>query len=266
MMFERWPQLTLPVLGGKTPTEAAKEPSQQIPVLAAILLLELAADADPQILDFNDLRKQLGLPTAERIDPTELDGVQMTLARMHRIMADKFSDDELVMHFNRTLVVHFREAILNLGREAVSRESLRDKLNQIEVYGVLAECQRELAQSLPYIEQARSLAEARGDSSAPWDLAELAIQIDLGQSEAAHQMLQHIRAQHMEEPGVVQRLTEILMEAGVIGPDGMPLGPPPEEESSIVLPGGQEAASGELWTPESASASGGEKSKLWTPD
>ena len=52
----------------------------------------------------------------------------------------------------------------------------------------------------------------------------------------------------------------------LICPDGMPLGPPPEAEPGIIVPGGHEAASGELWTPDGAGATSGEKSKLLTPD
>ena len=38
----------------------------------------------------------------------------------------------------------------------------------------------------------------------------------------ADRLLQHVRDQHIREPGVAQALFQILSEAGIIGPDGRP--------------------------------------------
>jgi hypothetical protein len=76
-------------------------------------------------------------------------------------------------------------------------------------------------------------------------------------------MIQHIQAEHIREPGVADALRNLLVQMGVMRPDGTPVADltgqqhpgqaaePPEQESK-------------LWTPDSEQ-SGGEK-KLWTPD
>ena len=95
--------------------------------------------------------------------------------------------------------------------------------------------------------------------------AELALRIERGDLAEAQQLITEIRAKHFQEEGVAQGLLQILQAAGVVGPDGMPVGPPPEDTSGIVVPGSASGASGEIWTPDAEHPGKGDKPAIWTP-
>jgi hypothetical protein len=71
--------------------------------------------------------------------------------------------------------------------------------------------------------------------------------------------LNHIQAEHIREQGVGEAVTNLLMQAGVLRPDGTPAMPP----EAATAPAAEEQA-GKLWTPDSESGGGG--GELWTPD
>ena len=113
----------------------------------------------------------------------------------------------------------------------------------------------------------RLLSEA--DRVANWDLLELSLRFERMESAEITRLMSHIESQHGREPGVIEALTQMLVQMGVLRPDGtpaMPQGPPPAAAPSIVVPGGQPEEPGKIWTPDGSSGSSeGEKPKLWTP-
>lgn len=265
VIFNVWPQTPHPALDGKTLVEAAADPALHIQAQAAVLLLELGMQADPTELDFNRLREQLQLPTVGPVDPDTLaDRQYIPIARLARVQADKLTDEELVQQYHRATWFNFNTAQWHLGQEVLRRENLGDKIDIAEVLGQMAELAPTPEQAGHYLEQARQIADQRGESNVPWDLAELALQIDDGNVEAARRLFEHIRTVHGREPGVGQQLATILMDAGLLRPDGSPAAMPAQAEAQpgLIIPGATEEP-GKLWTPEQAGD--GEK-KLWIPD
>ena len=63
-----WPNLPMGVLDGKTPRQAVADPAGQIRVQAIILQMDLAEPVENP--EYNKLRRSLGLPTLEPIDPS----------------------------------------------------------------------------------------------------------------------------------------------------------------------------------------------------
>ncbi len=132
------------------------------------------------------------------------------------------------------------------------------------MYGILAQVEPDTQRAIGYLNQARDAAEAAKSSTAPWDLAELALRIARGDVAEADSLLHHVRDQHIREPGVAQALFQILTEAGIIGPDGRPTAAAQAEAPGIVVPGSTAAEPGKIWTPGGDQPSG-KKSALWTP-
>jgi len=96
----------------------------------------------------------------------------------------------------------------------------------------------------------------------------LSLRFQRAESTEISRLLGHLQSDHIEEPGVAQALTELLVGLGVIHPDGTPAVLPDEadeEESSLLIPGASGAKPGELWTPESQKPAG-DKPAIWTPD
>jgi hypothetical protein len=267
MLFNRWPDMPQKLFGGRTARRAAADAAQRIKLLGAILLLELATEQVTEDMDFNELRRLLGLPAQEPIDPTGVSLNELPLVRLSRIDPKRLSDEALLDLYRRA--DHYRHvaALRKLAPEVVSRPSLADKIDRAEVYGVLAQIEPDTERALGYLDQARKAAEAAKASTAPWDLAELAMRIARGDIADADRLLNHIRNDHIREPGVAQALYQILMEAGIIGPDGKPTMPAPAREAAgIVVPGGAASEAGKIWTPGGDQPAGGKKSALWTPD
>ena len=82
-----------------------------------------------------------------------------------------------------------------------------------------------------------------------------------GNAEEAQRLLRHLQEEHMDEPGVAQKLMEMLVAAGVVGPDGSPAGPPPAGGPGLAVQPNQPS---KLWTPDDAAPSEA-KGKIWTP-
>ena len=86
--------------------------------------------------------------------------------------------------------------------------------------------------------------------------------IGLRDGEAVTRLIQHIDKQHKREPEAIQACVHMLMEAGLIRPDGTPV--QADEESPPAAGESPAAEPGKLWTPDSNQpATAG---KIWTPD
>ena len=271
ILLNRWPEMPQRLFGGKSAKHVAGDPGKRIKLLGAILLLELSTGQVASDFDFNELRAKLALPSGQPIDPKQVSLPDLPLARLARVDVKPLSDDELIDLYRRA--DHYRHipALQKFGHEVIARPSLdkpQDKaegLDKAEVYGILAQIEPDTGQAIAYLEQARKVAEASKKSSAPWDLAELALRIARGEVPEADRLLHHIRDQHIREPGVAQALFQILTEAGIIGPDGKPHAAAEREAPGIVVPGAAAAEPGKIWTPGSDQPTGGKKSALWTP-
>ena len=267
LLLDRWPEMPQKVFGGKSASQIAGQADQRIKLLAAILLLETATDRVAPGVDFNALRRKLGCDEQKPIDPSQVSLAELPLVRLGRVEVKKLSDEGLVDLYRRA--DHYRHiaALRKLAHEVIARPELDKQLDKAEVYGLLAQIEPDTKQAIAYLDRARETTEKAGKSTAPWDLAELAMRISSGDVAEADRLLHHIRDQHLREPGVAQALFEILAEAGIIGPDGKPTaGPPPSQDAAgLAVPGAAPAESGKLWTPGSDEPTAGKKSALWTP-
>ena len=268
VLGELWPEMPQRAFNGKTAQQAAAAPALRNRVLAAILVLEWAIDHGASDFDFNILRSKLGLPTSGPIDPRQSPPPKLTLPRLSRVDVKGLSDQTLLDLFHQAEHYRHMSALRALAAEALARPTLEKQLDKAEVYGVLAQTESDTAKAIEYLNKARVAAEAAKSSTAPWDLAELAMRIARGEPVEADRLMQHIRTEHMREPGVAQALFQILTEAGIIGPDGRPNIPSERAAaaSPLVVPGAAAAPEqGKIWTPGSEQPSGGKKSALWTP-
>ena len=261
-VLTRWTKTSLAALAGKTPEEAARDERLQTRLLAAILILELSF-TEPSVGDlFGELRRQLGLPAAAPIDPGVAPVEHLPLARLHRVEWSKADDDTLLNANRRALFAAAHIALRKISLEVVSRDSLKSRIPLAQVYGLLARLDDDSTAALSYLDKARAAAEAVKESTVAWDLQEATMRLERGEPEEFTQILSHIQREHGREPGVAQALAQILVEAGLMTPDGRMVRPP-EESGGLVLPGSP-AEQGKIWTPESE-AGGGKKSALWVP-
>ncbi len=229
VLLNRWPAIPQKIFGGKSAAQVASEPAMRIRLLAAILLLEASVDPLTSDFDFNELRAKLALPLAEPIDPRTQPPDRLPLVRLGRVDVKQLSDDQLVRFYLRADAYRHIVALRKAAHEILARPSLEGakigrerELHRSEVLGLLAQIEPDTAKAIDYLNKAREAAETGKVSTAPWDLAELGLRIARGEVTEADRLLQHIRSEHIREPGVAQALMQILVDAGIIGPDGRP--------------------------------------------
>ena len=268
LVLQKWPKLSQPVFGGRTAEHAASEPEYRTRVLAGIWLLQLS-DADTGAETYNELRRKLNLPEVGDLDSAGLDMNRVPLGRLSRFKPESLSDDQLKPAFNRAAVANYALAMRRLAPEVVKRPNLPVAEYKLSAYRFLVRYAANSDEALKLIDEARKLAEANKQSSAPWDLMELSFRIQRGEAPAVLQLIDHLQRQHGREPGVAQAMVQLLVQTGLVGPDGrlnIGAAPAASAASPLVVPGAAAADTGKLWTPDAPQAGGEKKSSLWLPD
>src|SRR5205823_245588 len=112
-----WPNLQMGVLDGKSPRQAVADPAGQIRVQAIIVQMDLAEPVENP--DYNKLRRSLGLPTLELIDPTGVRVEMLSPARQTRLEVAKMTDEQLVAVYRRAVVTAAPRLLRRIGLEIV---------------------------------------------------------------------------------------------------------------------------------------------------
>jgi len=260
-ILEKWPETPRTSLGGKTPREAQGDATLRLALAAAVTVLEQGTNNHKYAETFAELRQELGLPVPGEIDPSEVELDRLPLGRGTRLQMQKLSDDDLVSLYRRAAIAGAMSVVAHAAREAAGRATLHDRIPPVEAYQRMIDQEDDTDKAIALVGEARQAGEARGESSAIWDLMELELQIVEGQPEKANELLQHLRAEHIEEPGVAEQLYQLMYALGAT-PDQVPL-PGGEAPAGEPQPAGAAEATGKIWTPDSETGGGGQK--LWTP-
>jgi hypothetical protein len=263
-IVDRWPTLPRPALGGKTPRAAATHVELHIPLMAAVLILEHGSGNGRDAAAIAQLRQDLGLPQPDAIDPQGQSIIGLRLSRVPRLKMEHVADEDLVQLYRRSLMTAAQAAVACLAQEAVKRPSLASRIPPNEAYQRLVAAEPDPDRALVWIEAARQRSQSAGESTAPWELAELDLHIASGNPEQAREALARIERDHLGDPQVAAALYQLLYERGVIRPGEVPVSTEPDEGALASVASGEEPSGSRIWTPDSDRPSGG-KSTLWTP-
>ncbi len=262
-LMNRWGELKLGVLDGKSPREAAALPEYAVKLSAAVLVLEFLAHRAIGDFDLNELRTELGLPTLDPIDPGQIDMGTLPLVRLVRVEVEKAAAAAVLIGFQRASAFGAVEAAKKFAQAVIDQPSLADRPERLTAYRTLAQTAGDPVKALEYIGQGRQATLAQQQSCAPWDLMELPVRMALRQPQEATRLANHIQSNHIEEPGVAEALMRFLVQIGAIRPDGTAAAQPAAAPMAPAEPAAAEEP-GKIWTPD-GDQPGGEK-KLWTPD
>ncbi len=186
--------------------------------------------------------------------------------RLVRVNVDELSDEELTNAYYRAGAFAIRPAMRKFAEAVLARPSMSDASVRFHAYATMVRTEDDIAKALEYVEQGRRAAGAQKISCASWDLMELSLHLGGRDGDEVMRLVQHIERHHLNEPGVAEALTRMLIEVGLLRPDGSPAFQPegPMSDMAEAAEPAEEPSSG-LWTPDSgqpAAASG----KLWTPE
>jgi hypothetical protein len=269
-MLEVLPGQPIKALGGRTPREVASDPAYRIRLLGLIRTYEIEYQQKRQSADFNELRRRLGLPPQETLDPTDVDMEHAPLLRLGRYDYAKMTDQQLLLVVRRAGAVSHVEALRRAAQVALERDSLKGKFDKCDAYEILGQLESDLDKAIEYNRLAQESAKDAGRSPARYLLSEFDLRLARRESGELSRIIQQLQSKHMREPGIAEAVYSKLVSLGVINPDGSPRG------GAGPTPAAATASASGLWTPDSiraattaaapAAAAGDEqKSKLWLP-
>lgn len=270
-LLNKWVDIQLDVLDGKTPTEASNDPALRQKLLAAILVLESGQQQHDNLELYDNLREKLGLPTSKAASAFE-DVRRTPLMRLSKLDTALMNDEDLLLAYTLAAQNSLWMAIVKLGSEIIQRESLKQRVNLADVYARLAKYTMDRDRAIDLIQDAQQFEVARGESPARWKVSELGMRLATGDSTGAQQLLNAIQSQHMNEPGIPQLLVQMLSQFGLIRPDGRPINAPPDAGAPAGSPlaGGLDPAANPAAGPSLAVGAPPQeqdesKGKLWLP-
>jgi hypothetical protein len=261
--------------GGKTLREVAADPNRRVEALAHILIREQVAEAERIEFDFDEVRRTLGLPVPEPIDPSGVRLETISLSRLRRIEASKLNDEQLEKQLSRALSFNAVTAARKFATELLGRDRPDSKLGKLELCSLLARLAPNSDDALDFILQAQGAAAAANKSPAELLLQELPIRIERGEMDDLKRIIQTIETKHMREPGIAQAYVQLLVQYGLVSPEqlaqmgllGPGMGGPQPGRGRMPAAPAAAPASGGVWTPDGPAAAPAPagKSKLWLP-
>lgn len=262
-VLEQWADIPVTSLDDKTPRAVVGDPAYRIPLAAAVQMFEELVDSQRLVIDFHELREQLGVPEPEAIRSATVDIQGLAPAQYARVAPDVLSDGDLLMLLERAVFCRARKATTQLGEEVLRRPSIADHVDLAALHVTLAELSHNTDDAINHLKEAQKIAVAHKKSPAMHLLRELPFRFIRGESEEATAILQRIQTHHLQEPGVSQGLYNILVQFGIIRPEGQPATAAQSPEMSEPAP-----APSQLWTPDGPPPAADEKkpSQLWVPD
>jgi tetratricopeptide (TPR) repeat protein len=268
-IFERWTNAPRAALGGKSPRQVVGDAELRIPLLASALVIEQAAVEPTELELFDKLREQLELPPSETINPETVDVSQLSVIRIPHLDLTKLTDLQLMKLLQRSAMHGGNLAALAVASELVSRTSHDPETDLTPAFRQLVQMEPDLAKAQEWVERARKWSKSKNQSVAEWALMDLEIAIQRGNSTQAQAILDEIRSNHINEPGIAEATYRLLYSAGLISPRANRSTPTPLAMPANRTDGSQSPASRSgLWTPggsEDAQTATEGKSAIWTP-
>ena len=284
LMTTVWPETPLKQLGGRSPVQAGRAGKSEVPLRAAVLILEFSGERLGDEVDWTQLRSRLSISPEPPVDPETVDIERVPLGRLALIPLPRLDDERLVRLYIRARAWALVDLILRAAHEIVGRPALSSssKLDGRILYADLAlesTEQRDRAGALEWIRRGRAAHDLvrRPDDAAFWDMMEIQIRasfdpLDEWVPEVAV-ILERYRQNEQASIMVTTRLIEMGLLRLVTTPDRsgevvldsqilqrlLSVYGPKVTTSSGYL--GVSATRGEIWTPQS-SAPG---SAIWTP-
>ena len=120
-LCEQWTKISVGSLHGKTPEEAAEDPTLRVALAATLLNLEQSSN-DPADEDlFTALREKLQLPPASPIATADVDVRTIPLTRIPRLDVKQATIEQLQLLLNRVITTGANLALLDVANELVDR-------------------------------------------------------------------------------------------------------------------------------------------------
>ncbi|MDG3004680.1 tetratricopeptide repeat protein [Paludisphaera mucosa] len=281
---KRWVETPMVFLGGKTPVEAGRGGKFEVPLRAALTLLEAHGNWQG-LIDWDALRARLGVPAEPAIDPIDVELERVHVGRLAKVDPHGLDDERLVDLRERAHQWGLTEVVVRSAREIASRRRLleREGFPTIQVFSDLAidaalSGDREAA--LGWVRKGRETEPAarRGATAPSWDMLDVRIRTMLDGPESWVPEVAAVLSRYEGNAQGMQQVLSHLIDLGLIE-----LAPSPEDPTKYVADptvlygllarfgprvqavGGAPAGGG-IWTPGAQAGGGGRGGGgIWTP-
>ncbi|HIA19880.1 MAG TPA: hypothetical protein EYN70_10760 [Planctomycetaceae bacterium] len=187
---------------------------------------------------------------------------------MGRLPMDQLNDKDLLSVYTRSAVYGAVKALKSSSTELVGRTQLHDQVDLAGVYGTIADLEEANPEKLQYLVKAQQAAVEQGRSPAIWLLRALPLHLVSEDNTTATDIINRIQRDHINEPGVADQFYGMLMQLGILRPDGTPAAASTQPAQVPTA-----ATSGEIWTPGDPEPPAGgvtepqepDKPGLWMP-
>jgi len=279
-----WPETPLMHFGGRSPVQAGRAGNSEVPLRAAVLVLEFSGDRLGDEVDWTRLRSRLSISPEPPIDLEAVDIDRIPLGRLALIPLPRLDDDRLVKFYLRAHEWGLVDLVLRAAHEIVGRPHLSSssKLDERILHADLAmesTEQHDRAGALEWIRRGRAAQDLaqRPDDTAFWDMMEIQIRASFDPLDDWVPDLAVILERYRENEQASLMVTTRLIEMGLVH-----LVSPPDRPGEVMLDSqvlqqllslygpkvttssgslGVSATRGEIWTPQSAAKG----SAVWTP-
>ncbi|MCH2371398.1 MAG: hypothetical protein MK324_12820 [Pirellulales bacterium] len=254
-----FPKIKLAALGGMTPEEASVDFDGRIKLEACLLIIESNLQCRDHNATLDDVRESLNLNRFEAVDPSDVDLNQVPDIRLARYDVSKLNTQQLGDVYQRCYFVGFRRGFIHAAEEIVKRDEKPEHVNLSDVYAALLDSRDSLEGRLELVELAKAEITVQGESPAAWLLREIPLRLMNQEAQTASDLIRKLENDHINEPGIAEQLYGLLVQMGVMNPDGT---------RAVPSGGASDPSEGGIWTPGSDSNSNPESegSGLWIPD
>jgi tetratricopeptide (TPR) repeat protein len=265
LLEEAWPVTPQAALGGKSPLQAAGDPSLRIPLRAALNVLDVFFDERAQLLPVGEVRERLQLDPPAPPETDEQTIIPMLSSfDLLRLDMSKLTNRQLNQLVERLSFSRHARLLREALREFVERKwEDDDKLfltpeSAAATLMALAADARQYEEALQWAERGRTLA---GDGSEnaferglTWKLREMRVRVALGRPDELRGLLTDLWENYGAKlPGLRTQLMEAVTLMGI----------DPPWESAIVT--ADSLSSATSWAPSETVPAGDSSKKLWLP-
>ncbi len=283
LLGEVWPETPNPVLRRRTPTQAAKAGDAEVPLRAAIRLLEVEAEDTESAVDWGSLRSRLNLPPEPAVEAASLDLNRLHLSRWSMIPVAELDDNRLVNLYLSARGWGLARIANKAGRVIADRPSVvaRFRIDPLGLFGSLAIADARRGDAESARELLRRGRQAESVKPTPrnfeWEMIELQTStlvdppetwvrsiIVLFERYRGNQDATTALLYRLAQLGIVQMANDprkpdrILLDTSILDQLVATYGPRVTTATGEL---GAATGSGEIWAPESAR--GG--AAIWTP-
>ena len=264
----------LPILGGGSLASTADDDSkllERTAVLRAVEQYDAIVSKGENMID--EVYKLAKIDAPAKLQPKDEEIEKLANEDLNRVDPSNLNVESLIYLLQRSQQVSATPAIRVFAQSLIAAELTDEqKPAKMVAYMTLMNASTNSSAALATLEEAKVFAAANDMSSANLLLSEVSLRLQAGDGEGFQKTLGELTSKHGNEPEVMAQLQQMLVQYGLIRPDGSPAQGPPQPAGAVA--GGPAAAGGgsELWTPDGGGsapaakpAGDGGGSKLWVP-